>query len=116
MRQVPLERDINIAVNGCSGFATSNQKGPFMAMLISGSRGYCLIHPITIDVKLQKRCRNSRESLTALIHLSISFLAVVVDVCVVAVLPALAAEGEAQRRVQQRLGVRREEVGLESYR
>ena len=39
MRQVPLERDINIAVNGCSGFATSTQKGPFMAMLISCSRG-----------------------------------------------------------------------------
>ena len=33
MRQVPLERDINIAVNGCSGFATSTQKGPFMATL-----------------------------------------------------------------------------------
>ena len=43
MRQVPLERDINIAVNGCSGFATSTQKGPFMAMLISRSRGTCLI-------------------------------------------------------------------------
>ena len=43
MRQVPLERDINIAVNGCSGFATSTQKGPFMAMLISCSRGTCLI-------------------------------------------------------------------------
>ena len=34
MRHVPLERDINIAVNGYSGFATSTQKGPFMAMLI----------------------------------------------------------------------------------
>ena len=45
MRQVPLERDINIAVNGCSGFATSTQKGPFMAMLISRSRGTYLIHP-----------------------------------------------------------------------
>ena len=43
MRQVPLERDINIAVNGCSGFATSTQKGPFMAMLISRSRGTYLI-------------------------------------------------------------------------
>ena len=39
MRQFPLERDINIAVNGCSGFATSTKKGPFMAMLISCSRG-----------------------------------------------------------------------------
>ena len=43
MRQVPLERDINIAVNGCSGFATSTQKGLFMAMLISRSRGTYLI-------------------------------------------------------------------------
>ena len=43
MRQVPLERDINIAVNGCSGFATSTQKLPFMAMLISRSRGTYLI-------------------------------------------------------------------------
>ena len=39
LRQVPLECDINIAVNGCSGFATSTQKGPFMAMLISHARG-----------------------------------------------------------------------------
>ena len=47
MRHVPLERDINIAVNGCSGFAifaTSTQKGPFMAMLISHSRGKYLIN------------------------------------------------------------------------
>ena len=43
MRQVPLERDINIAVNGCSGFATSTQKEPFMAMVISRSKGTCLI-------------------------------------------------------------------------
>ena len=44
MRQGPLERDINIAVNGCSGFfATSTQKGPFMAMLISRSRGTYII-------------------------------------------------------------------------
>ena len=34
MRQVPLDRDINIAGNGCFGFATSAQKGPFTAMLI----------------------------------------------------------------------------------
>ena len=39
MRQVPLERDNNIAVNGCSGFATSTRKGPFTAMLISCSKG-----------------------------------------------------------------------------
>ena len=43
MRQVLLERDINIAVNGCSGLATSIQKGPFAAMLISRSRGTYLI-------------------------------------------------------------------------
>ena len=43
MRHVPLERDINIAVNGCFGFAPSTQKGPFTAMLISCSRGTYLI-------------------------------------------------------------------------
>ena len=43
MRQVPLERYINIAVNGCSGLATSTHKGPSTAMLISRSRGTCLI-------------------------------------------------------------------------
>ena len=43
MRQVTIEHDINIAVNGCSGLATSTQKGPFMAMLISHSGGTCLI-------------------------------------------------------------------------
>ena len=44
MRQVTIEHDINIAVNGCSWFATSTQKGPFMAMLISHSGGTYLIH------------------------------------------------------------------------
>ena len=43
MMQVPLEPDINIAVNRCSDFATSTQKEPFMAMLISHSRGTHLI-------------------------------------------------------------------------
>ena len=43
MGQVPLERDIKIAVNGCSGFATTTQEGPFSAMLISRSRGTFLI-------------------------------------------------------------------------
>ena len=43
MRQVPLECDINIAVNGCSGYASSIRKGPFMAMLISHFRATCLI-------------------------------------------------------------------------
>ena len=41
MRQVPLKRDINIAVNGFSGFATSTQKWPFTAKVISRSRGTC---------------------------------------------------------------------------
>ena len=43
MRRMPLEHDIDIAENGCSGFATSTQKGPFTAMLISHSRGTNLI-------------------------------------------------------------------------
>ena len=43
MGQVPLERDINIPVNGCSGFATSTQNSPFVAMLISLYRGTYLI-------------------------------------------------------------------------
>ena len=43
MRKVPLERDINIAENGCSGFANSTQKWSFTAMLISRSRGTYLM-------------------------------------------------------------------------
>ena len=43
MRQVPPECDIIIAVNKCSGFKTSTQQGPLMAMLIARSRGTCLI-------------------------------------------------------------------------
>ena len=43
LRQVSLERDINIAVHGCFGFATSTRKGPLMAMLISHSTGTYLI-------------------------------------------------------------------------
>ena len=50
MRQVPLERDINIVVNGCTGFATSTQKGPFMAMLISRSRGTYLITLVSMCI------------------------------------------------------------------
>ena len=46
MRQGPLECDINIAVNGCSGYASSTRKGPFMAMLISCSKGTCLIREV----------------------------------------------------------------------
>ena len=43
MRQVPLERDINIAVNGCSGLATSTQKELSTAMLILRSGDTYLI-------------------------------------------------------------------------
>ena len=43
MRQMPLECDINIAITGCSGFATFTQKAPFTAMLMSRSRGTYLI-------------------------------------------------------------------------
>ena len=42
---------MNIAVNGCSGFATSTQKGPFMAMLISRSRGTHLIEKHNICIQ-----------------------------------------------------------------
>ena len=35
---VTVECDINIALNGCSGFATSTQKGSFTAKLMSRSR------------------------------------------------------------------------------
>ena len=42
-RHVPPERDSNIAVNGCSWFATSTQKGPFTPMLVSHSSGTYLI-------------------------------------------------------------------------
>ena len=48
MRQVPLERDINIAVNGCSWFVTSTQKGPFKAMFTSPSRGTYLIDGLVL--------------------------------------------------------------------
>ena len=51
MRQVTLERDINIAINGCSGFATSSQKEQFTAMLISHSGGtYLILTPLSADV------------------------------------------------------------------
>ena len=43
MRQVPLECDINIAVNGPFWVEVANPKYPFAAMLISRSRGTCLI-------------------------------------------------------------------------
>ena len=43
---------INIAVNRCSGFATSTQKGPFLAMLISHSAGTSLIIFLCIDARI----------------------------------------------------------------
>ena len=43
MRQVPLERDINIAINGQFLVRNLHQERPFMAMLISRCRGTCLI-------------------------------------------------------------------------
>ena len=43
MRQVPLERDINIAINDPFWVEVANQEHPFTAMLISRSRGTCLI-------------------------------------------------------------------------
>ena len=43
MRQVPLERDINIAVNGPLWVEDAKPEHTFTAMLISRSRGTCLI-------------------------------------------------------------------------
>ena len=40
---MPLERDINIAVNGPFWVEVANQEHPFTAMLISHSRGTCPI-------------------------------------------------------------------------
>ena len=40
---MPLELDINIAVNGPFWVEVANQEHPFTAMLISRSRGTCLI-------------------------------------------------------------------------
>ena len=42
MRQVPLERDINIAINGPFWVEVANPEHPFTAMLISRSRDTCL--------------------------------------------------------------------------
>ena len=39
MRQVPLERDINIAINGHFWVEVVNPEHPFTAMLISRFRG-----------------------------------------------------------------------------
>ena len=43
MRQVPLERDVNIAISGPFWVEAANPEHPFTAMLISHSRGTCLI-------------------------------------------------------------------------
>ena len=50
MRQVPLECDINIAVNGPSWVEAANPKHPFTAMWISHSRGTCLIEPVVAHI------------------------------------------------------------------
>ena len=42
MRQVPLEHDINITANGQFLVRNLHQEQPFMAMMISHSRGTCL--------------------------------------------------------------------------
>ena len=52
MRLVPVERVINIAVNGCYWFTTSTQKGPFLAMLLSCSRGTYLIKMFRVGQKI----------------------------------------------------------------
>ena len=43
MRQVPPQRDINIGINGPFWVEVMNPEHPFTAMLISRSRGTCLI-------------------------------------------------------------------------
>ena len=43
MRQVPLECEINITINGLSLARNLDQERPIMAILISHSRGTCLI-------------------------------------------------------------------------
>ena len=43
MRQVPLERDYNIAMNGPFWVEVANPEHPLTAMLISRFRGNCLI-------------------------------------------------------------------------
>ena len=60
MRQVPLERDINLAINGCSGFAP-NALGDFAPLtllsffesLIAAVFAHRAIHPL-IRLQLNK--------------------------------------------------------------
>ena len=52
MRYVPLERDINIAVNGSFWVEVANQEHPFTAMITSHSRGTCLISNGGVRVQL----------------------------------------------------------------
>ena len=47
MWQVPLERDINIAINCGSWWRLPTKNGPFMAMLITYFIGTCLINSKT---------------------------------------------------------------------
>ena len=55
MRKMPLERDINIAINSRSWRRFTTKDGPFMAMLISCSGGTYLI-----DVRSAADERNVR--------------------------------------------------------
>ena len=53
-----LEHNINIAINGPLWMEVANPEHPFMAMLISLSRGTCLIEPAsTFMVGDKQRCR-----------------------------------------------------------
>ena len=56
MRQVPLELDINIAINGCSGFATSTQKGPFMAMWSRSRDTYPIVGRFSLEYQVKSTC------------------------------------------------------------
>ena len=53
-RQVPLERDINIAVDGPFWVEVANPEHQFTAMLISHSRGICLTGGVWGWVKIPK--------------------------------------------------------------
>ena len=58
MRRVPLEHDINIAINGRSSWGLRTKNRPFTALLISSSRGTCLIamYHITTHLTFHWQC------------------------------------------------------------
>ena len=62
MREVPLERDSTIAINGAFWVEVANPEHPFTAILTSRSRGTCLIHLI------QCRKENQNFCCSALLH------------------------------------------------